>query len=74
MKGGINLKHEPVPLAIVGGGAAGMFAAAVAAERKIGCLVFERKVRLGAKMLMTANGRCNFTKDISPEQFLRDVG
>ena len=52
-----NLKHEPVPLAIVGGGAAGMFAAAVAAERKVGCLVFERKIRLGAKMLMTANGR-----------------
>jgi predicted Rossmann fold flavoprotein len=69
-----NLKHEPVPLAIVGGGAAGMFAAAVAAERKVGCLVFERKVRLGAKMLMTANGRCNFTKDISPEAFLRDLG
>ena len=69
-----NLKHEPVPLAIVGGGAAGMFAAAVAAERKVGCLVFERKIRLGAKMLMTANGRCNFTKDISPEQFLRDLG
>ena len=51
-----------------------MFAAAVAAERKIGCLVFERKARLGAKMLMTANGRCNFTKDISPDAFLRDVG
>ena len=45
MKGGTGLKHEPVPLAIIGGGAAGMFAAAVAAERKIGCLVFERKVR-----------------------------
>ena len=69
-----KLKHEPVPLAIVGGGAAGMFAAAVAAERKIGCLVFERKVRLGAKMLMTANGRCNFTKDVPVATFLRDVG
>ena len=74
MKDRQNLKHEPVPLAIVGGGAAGMFAAAVAAERKIGCLIFERKVRLGAKMLMTANGRCNFTKDVPAEQFLRDVG
>lgn len=71
---GTNLKHEPVPLAIIGGGAAGMFAAAVAADRKLGCLVFERKARLGAKMLMTANGRCNFTKDISSEAFLRDVG
>ena len=69
-----NLKHEPVPLAIVGGGAAGMFAASVAAERKVGCLVFERKIRLGAKMLMTANGRCNFTKDISPDRFLEDLG
>lgn len=64
----------PVKLAIVGGGAAGMFAAAVAAERKIPCLVIERKARLGSKVLMTANGRCNFTKDISAEQFLADVG
>ena len=68
------LKHNPVKLAIVGGGAAGMFAAAVAAERRIPCVLIERKARLGSKVLMTANGRCNFTKDISPEQFLADVG
>lgn len=68
------LKHSPVDLAIVGGGAAGMFAAAVAAERKIACLLFERKARLGAKMLMTANGRCNFTKDIPVDAFLSDLG
>ena len=61
-------------LAIVGGGAAGMFAAAVAAERHIPCVLIERKARLGSKVLMTANGRCNFTKDISAEDFLRDVG
>ena len=65
---------RPVKLAIVGGGAAGMFAAAVAAERRIPCVLIERKARLGSKVLMTANGRCNFTKDISPEQFLADVG
>ena len=51
-----------------------MFAAAVAAERRIPCVLIERKARLGSKVLMTANGRCNFTKDISPEQFLADVG
>ena len=68
------LKHTPVRLAIVGGGAAGMFAAAVAAERKIQCVVIERKARLGSKVLMTANGRCNFAKDISAEQFLADIG
>jgi len=68
------LKHTPVRLAIIGGGAAGMFAAAAAAERKIPCVVIERKARLGSKVLMTANGRCNFTKDISAEQFLADLG
>ena len=65
---------KPVKLAIVGGGAAGMFAAAVAAERRVPCALIERKARLGSKVLMTANGRCNFTKDISPDDFLRDVG
>ena len=68
------LKHSPVKLAIIGGGAAGMFAAAVAAERRIPCVLIERKARLGSKVLMTANGRCNFTKDISADQFLKDVG
>jgi len=68
------LKHTPVKLAIVGGGAAGLFAAVTAASRKIPCLVFERKARVGSKMLMTANGRCNFTKDISVERMLADIG
>ena len=68
------LRHMPVKLAIVGGGAAGMFAAAAAAERKVPCVVVERKARLGSKVLMTANGRCNFAKDISAERFLEDVG
>lgn len=70
----LALKHTPVKLAIVGGGAAGMFAAVVAAERRIPCVLIERKARLGSKVLMTANGRCNFTKDLSPDQFLSDVG
>ncbi|MBO5940964.1 MAG: aminoacetone oxidase family FAD-binding enzyme [Kiritimatiellae bacterium] len=68
------LAHTPVPLAIVGGGAAGLFAAVCAARRRLGCLVFERKARIGSKILMTANGRCNFTKDISAERMLEDIG
>jgi predicted Rossmann fold flavoprotein len=71
---GPKLTHKPIPLAIIGGGAAGLFAAAAAASRGIGCIVFERKARIGSKMLMTANGRCNFTKDISAEQMLDDIG
>ena len=68
------LTHKPVQLAVIGGGAAGLFAAMTAAERGIGCLVFERKARVAAKLLMTANGRCNFTKDISAERMLKDIG
>lgn len=67
------MTHRPVKLAIVGGGAAGMFASCVAAERGVPCVLIERKARLGSKVLMTANGRCNFTKDISAEQFLADL-
>lgn len=67
------METKPVKLAIVGGGAAGLFAAAVAADRRIPCVLVERKARLGSKVLMTANGRCNFTKDLSPDQFLRDL-
>lgn len=63
-----------VELAIVGGGAAGLFAAAVARDRGVGCLLVERKARVGSKMLMTANGRCNFTKVIPPERMLADLG
>lgn len=69
----MGLKHTPVKLAIIGGGAAGMFAASMAAERKISTVLIERKARLGSKVLMTANGRCNFTKDISHDQFLKDI-
>ncbi|MGI6497101.1 MAG: NAD(P)/FAD-dependent oxidoreductase [Kiritimatiellia bacterium] len=68
------LKHTPIPLAIVGGGAAGLFAASVAAGRALPSLVFERKARLGTKLLMTANGRCNFTRDLSPEAMAQDLG
>ena len=37
------------------------------------CVLLERKARLGSKVLMAANGRCNFTKDISPDRFLSDL-
>lgn len=68
-----TMNEKPVKLAIIGGGAAGMFAAAVAAERGIPAVLIERKARLGSKVLMTANGRCNFTKDLSADQFLGDL-
>ncbi len=64
----------PVPLLIIGGGAAGLFAGCCAGERGLGTLILERKNKPGRKLLMCGNGRCNLTKDISSTQMLRDMG
>ena len=64
----------PVPLLIIGGGAAGLFAGCLAGERGLGTLILERKHKPGRKLLMCGNGRCNLTKDIPPAQMLRDMG
>ncbi len=66
--------HTPVPLLIVGGGAAGLLAGCLAGERGLGALILERKHKPGRKLLMCGNGRCNLTKDIPPDQMLRDMG
>jgi predicted Rossmann fold flavoprotein len=50
-------------VAIVGGGAAGMMAAASAVEARpeVRVTVFERNPRLGAKVIISGGGRCNVT-------------
>ena len=44
---------------VIGGGAAGMFAAITAAKQGRDVLLLERNVRLGKKLLITGKGRCN---------------
>lgn len=46
---------------VLGGGAAGLMAAATAAERGRRVLVIEVSNKLGKKILMSGGGRCNFT-------------
>lgn len=46
---------------IVGGGASGIMAAIIAAEHGASVTIFEKKDRLGKKILVTGNGRCNYT-------------
>lgn len=46
---------------MIGGGAAGLMAAAQAAQHGHYVTVFERNVRPGRKLAMTGNGKCNFT-------------
>lgn len=46
---------------IVGGGAAGMMAAITARRQGAAVTILERNPRIGKKLLVTGNGRCNFT-------------
>lgn len=46
---------------VVGGGASGIMAAIIAAEHGANVTIFEKKDRLGKKILVTGNGRCNYT-------------
>lgn len=45
--------------AVVGGGAAGLAAAITAAERGLTVALIEKNDRVGKKLLVTGNGRCN---------------
>ncbi len=48
-------------VAVLGGGASGIMAALTAAEYGAQVTVLEKNHRIGKKLLITGNGRCNFT-------------
>ncbi|XMB72641.1 NAD(P)/FAD-dependent oxidoreductase [Mycoplasmatota bacterium WC30] len=57
------MKNENVY--IIGGGASGMLAAVVAARNGAIVTLLERNPRIGKKILVTGNGRCNFTNSLT---------
>ena len=46
---------------VIGGGAAGMFAAIAAAENGNEVFLYEKNEKLGKKLFITGKGRCNLT-------------
>ncbi len=53
-------------VAIIGGGASGMVAGIFARRRKKSVIILEKNARLGKKILLTGNGRCNISnKNVS---------
>ena len=60
-------------VAVIGGGAAGLMAAAVAARAGAEVTLFERNDRVGKKLRITGKGRCNVTNDCDMNEFLTNV-
>jgi predicted Rossmann fold flavoprotein len=61
--GTIQLEAEKWDVIVVGAGAAGLLAAARAAERGRKVLLLEKNLRPGIKILMSGGTRCNLTHD-----------
>ena len=58
---------------IIGGGAAGMFAAVTAARRGRSVLLLDANDRLGHKLSITGKGRCNVTNNCDPDTLMQNV-
>ncbi len=58
---------------VIGGGAAGLMAAYAAAENGHEVTLFEKNEKLGKKIYITGKGKCNFTNDVSADEFLNFV-
>lgn len=58
---------------IIGAGAAGLMCALTAGQRGRSVLLLEHGPKIGAKILISGGGRCNFTNlDVAPDRFLSD--
>ena len=58
---------------VIGGGAAGIYAAIHAARQGSKVLLLEKNDRLGKKLLITGKGRCNVTNHCSASEVLQNV-
>ncbi len=58
---------------IIGGGASGMAAAVFASEAGANVKLYEKNEKLGKKVYITGKGRCNFTNECTPPEFLENV-
>ena len=58
---------------VVGGGAAGLFCAGIAAKNGAQVLLFEKNEKTGRKLLITGKGRCNITNFCDNEEFISNI-
>ncbi|WP_425448662.1 NAD(P)/FAD-dependent oxidoreductase [Dethiothermospora halolimnae] len=60
-------------VAVIGGGPAGMIAAATASNRGKEVYLFEKNDKLGKKLFITGKGRCNITNNCDIEDLINNV-
>lgn len=60
-------------VAVIGGGPAGLMAAASAAQGGADVTLFEKNEKLGKKMYISGKGRCNLTNDCDVREFLQNI-
>lgn len=58
---------------IIGGGAAGLFAAAKLAENGIETVIIEPNRVLGRKLRITGKGRCNVTNNCTSDEVIKNI-
>ncbi|MBQ5411883.1 MAG: aminoacetone oxidase family FAD-binding enzyme [Oscillospiraceae bacterium] len=58
---------------IIGGGAAGLFAAGWLVRGGVDTIIIEHSGELGRKILVTGKGRCNVTNDCDEPEFMKNV-
>lgn len=62
---------QPFDVIILGAGAAGLMCALTAGQRGKKVLLLDHADKVGAKILISGGGRCNFTNlDIAPDRFI----
>ena len=69
----MSMKKSVNDLVVIGGGAAGMMTAILAAEQGLQVLLLEKNDRLGKKLAITGKGRCNVTNACTADEFLKNV-
>jgi hypothetical protein len=60
-------------LIVIGGGAAGLFAAGTAASRGLNVTVIEKNQKVGRKLGITGKGRCNVTNNSSVQKVMENI-
>ena len=68
-----SMRTPEAEAVVIGGGAAGLMAAAVLAQEGVKVLLLEPNKVLGKKLRITGKGRCNLTNNCDIKTFMENV-